>query len=497
MQLADVAEVHLRRAGVDGAVGMARNRGGTQFDPAIAATFGRCAGEILDGLPDDVWRAALAQAPDRDRLLAEGELDGLLEADGRLRRPQVPVHARPFAWGGGPGRRAGRRGGLPEPDVKLLHRAGLVHDLGHMGVSNAIWESRGPLSAGSGSACGCARTDRAHPQPGARPGAGGGAGGRPPRRRRDGSGCRRPLVAGRSRHGAPALAAANVYHAMVEPRPHRGALSEATPPSSYAARRAGVAARRPGRRCGAGGRRAPGTSAQGLAGRTHYRGRGAAPGRPGPVQPRHRRRPVHQREDRPQPRRAHLQQARRLQPDRSQPVRRRARHRRQLPEPGSGKDGAAAPCPDQSLPAASLSAGSGSTDGGDGMRDGQAPRGLAAASIKTPGLPGGTEERFAGYRVMRLPFRSGHYLALRHFRQARSVPASGPCGTRDPPRVDVLRGRAGRGQLRTELRGHLSWRCRARADRRHLDRPPGRFASGFLTCSPGRCTWPRRRPPGC
>src|SRR4029453_10086428 len=41
VQLADVAEVHLRLAGVDGAVGMARSRSGTQFDPAIAATFGR------------------------------------------------------------------------------------------------------------------------------------------------------------------------------------------------------------------------------------------------------------------------------------------------------------------------------------------------------------------------------------------------------------------------------------------------------------------------
>jgi hypothetical protein len=31
-----------------------------------------------------------------------------------------------------------------------------------------------------------------------------------------------------------------------------------------------------------------------------------------------------------------------------------------------------------------------------GMRDGPAPRGFAAASITTPGLPGGSDERFAG-----------------------------------------------------------------------------------------------------
>ena len=129
------------------------------------------------------------------------------------------------------------------------------------------------------------------------------------------------------------------------------------------------------------------------------------------------------------------------------------------------------------------------------MRDGQAPRGLAAASIKTPGLPGGTEERFAGYGVMRLPFRSGHYLALRHFRQAPIGPGF-RAGTATPPEVDVLRGRAGRGQLRTVL-GATS---PGGAERVPIDvtwTGPGRFASGFLTCSPGRCTWPRRRPPGC
>ena len=51
VQLADVAEVHLRLAGVDGAVAMARSRSGTQFDPAIAATFGRCAGRSWTGCP--------------------------------------------------------------------------------------------------------------------------------------------------------------------------------------------------------------------------------------------------------------------------------------------------------------------------------------------------------------------------------------------------------------------------------------------------------------
>lgn len=68
------------------------------------------------------------------------------------------------------------------------------------------------------------------------------------------------------------------------------------------------------------------------------------------------------------------------------------------------------------------------------MRDGRAPRGFAAATIKTPGLPGGTEERFAGYGVMGLPFRSGHYLALRHFPASSIGPGFRAVWHRDPHR---------------------------------------------------------------
>src|SRR6185369_2382798 len=38
--------------------------------------------------------------------------------------------------------------GLPGAEVRTLRRAGLVHDLGRLGVSNAIWDKTGPLGAG-------------------------------------------------------------------------------------------------------------------------------------------------------------------------------------------------------------------------------------------------------------------------------------------------------------------------------------------------------------
>jgi hypothetical protein len=43
------------------------------------------------------------------------------------------------------------------------------------------------------------------------------------------------------------------------------------------------------------------------------------------------------------------------------------------------------------------------------------PRLLAERTEASPSLPKGTKERFSGYGVMGLPFRSGHVLALRRF----------------------------------------------------------------------------------
>jgi hypothetical protein len=46
------------------------------------------------------------------------------------------------------------------------------------------------------------------------------------------------------------------------------------------------------------------------------------------------------------------------------------------------------------------------------------PRDAAVAAQRNPVLWPGTDERFTGYGVMGLPFRRGHYLAMRH------IPAS-------------------------------------------------------------------------
>lgn len=222
VHLAEVAEVHLRHGGVAAAVAMARQRSGSHFDPAVVAAFERSAETMVDGLLDeDVWTAALREAPDSDRVLTEPELDDLLTAMGDfvdLKCPFTIGHSRGVA---GLAADAARDCGLPESDVALVRRAGLVHDLGRMGVPNTLWEKPGPLSDAEWERV------RLHPYltgrilrrvPGLEPVATIAAA---HHERLDGSGY--PLGAAGAALAplSRLLAAADAYHALGEARPHR------------------------------------------------------------------------------------------------------------------------------------------------------------------------------------------------------------------------------------------------------------------------------------
>ncbi len=116
---------------------------------------------------------------------------------------------------------AGERLGLAEADVRLLRRAGLVHGLGRLGVSNAILDKRGSLGAGEWERVRLQPylTDRMLRQsealaPVARIAV-------QHRERLDGSGYPRGLSGLGISREARVLAAADAYQAMREPRPHR------------------------------------------------------------------------------------------------------------------------------------------------------------------------------------------------------------------------------------------------------------------------------------
>jgi len=229
VQLADVVEVFHRQGGVDAAVAVARRRSGTQFDPEVVECFCDGARELLAPLSDATsWDAVIEAQPGLRRTLSDARLDAALEAIADfadLKSPYTMGHSRAVA---DLAAEAGRRCGLPEEEeVRTLRRAGLVHDLGRLGVSNAIWDKRGSLSAIEWERV------RLHPylterilsaSPVLAPL---GALAAQHHERLDGSGYPRGLKASALSRSARILAAGDVYAAMCEPRPHRAARSPA------------------------------------------------------------------------------------------------------------------------------------------------------------------------------------------------------------------------------------------------------------------------------
>jgi HD-GYP domain-containing protein (c-di-GMP phosphodiesterase class II) len=144
-QLADIAEVHHRAYGAEAAVAEVRRRGGKQFDPEIVAVFTDSAGDLLRE-SEDVWSTATGLVPDPGEALSRPALDRLLRAMGDfvdLKCPFTLGHSRAVSE---LAEKAGECAGLPQDDIDTLRRAGYVHDLGRIGVSNRVWEKPGELT---------------------------------------------------------------------------------------------------------------------------------------------------------------------------------------------------------------------------------------------------------------------------------------------------------------------------------------------------------------
>jgi HD-GYP domain-containing protein (c-di-GMP phosphodiesterase class II) len=225
-QLAEYVEVAHRVGGVEAARTHVRKRAGKKFDPALAEVI-RAEGEmILAGLESvGTWDAVLDAEPALAIVLSGERFEGALLAIANfvdLKSPYTLGHARAVAELAAA---AGARLGLPEADVRLLRRAGLVHGLGRLGVSNSIWDKRGPLGAGEWERV------RMHPyltERMLRQSEALAPLGRIAvqlRERLDGSGYPRGLSGAAIPRTARILGAADAYQAMREPRPHRPARS--------------------------------------------------------------------------------------------------------------------------------------------------------------------------------------------------------------------------------------------------------------------------------
>jgi HD-GYP domain-containing protein (c-di-GMP phosphodiesterase class II) len=229
MRLLHVARdisLFLSAAGPDDARGVVERRKGAAYEPRLAELALESFDELLAGLDEaQMWEQALAIEPFpqlwiRDRTVdaafgAIGALTGLKSPWLREHSTSVAELAEAAAW----------RLGMPEPSVTLVRRAALAHDLGRVGVSNAIWEKPGPLGFGEWERVRLHPhfTERAFAQSRELAAIGVLAGSH--HERLDGSGYHRGTRAGALDQGARILAAADCYAAMREARPHRPALA--------------------------------------------------------------------------------------------------------------------------------------------------------------------------------------------------------------------------------------------------------------------------------
>jgi HD-GYP domain-containing protein (c-di-GMP phosphodiesterase class II) len=241
-QLAEFIEVAYRAGGVQAARNLARERAAKQFDPELAELIYSEADMILSGLDRvETWNAVIEAEPALAVVLSSERFDAALLAIANfvdLKSPYSLGHSQAVA---DLAAAAGAQLGLSEAQVRTLRRAGLVHDLGRLGVSNAIWDKRGPLGAGEWERV------RLHPYLTERMlGQSAvlaplGAVAVEHRERLDGSGYPRGLTGAAISRPARIIGAADAYQAMREPRPHR---SERSPDQAAAELRADVRAGR-------------------------------------------------------------------------------------------------------------------------------------------------------------------------------------------------------------------------------------------------------------
>jgi HD-GYP domain-containing protein (c-di-GMP phosphodiesterase class II) len=208
------------------AAGVVRDRAGHAFDPEIAAAFAGDADAILALDTDDSgWERVLAAEPAPQVTLEGVAIDRALAAMGDFADLVCPYLVGHSAGIAALVSEAATRGRFSSGEVAAIRRSALVHDLGRVAVPTRIWQKAAPLTPDewervrlhayhservlthSPFLAALAPIATAHHE------------------RLDGSGYHRGAGAAALTPGARVLAAADAYHAMTEPRPHRAALS--------------------------------------------------------------------------------------------------------------------------------------------------------------------------------------------------------------------------------------------------------------------------------
>jgi putative nucleotidyltransferase with HDIG domain len=227
LAVAHQAEIHFRIGGLTAARAMIQRGAGGWFDPEVALTLLKHADRLLAPLrASSVWDAVLGEEPFPHVCVAVSRLQDIAQLFGEIADLKC-VYTLGHSMGVADlAAGAARRLTLAGADVEMIRMAGLLHDIGRLSVPTGIWNKPGPLSPSEWDRVRLhtyytertlsqspllervARVASMHHE------------------RLDGSGYHRGAPAAMLSLPARILAAADVYRALTEHRPHRPALEE-------------------------------------------------------------------------------------------------------------------------------------------------------------------------------------------------------------------------------------------------------------------------------
>lgn len=209
--------------GIEAATAMLERRAGGWFDPRVAEAARAVAPSVLRRLDHgDPWAIVLEAEPEPVRRVPETRLDEMAAAFGDLvdlKSMFTPAHS------SGVAELAAGAAGRLGLDVPTVRRAAMLHDLGRAAVPIGIWEKPGPLTATEWERVRihAYQTERILARSEALMPLASLAGMH--HERQDGTGYHRGTRGGQAPPEARVIAAADVYQALTQARPHRPARS--------------------------------------------------------------------------------------------------------------------------------------------------------------------------------------------------------------------------------------------------------------------------------